>query len=118
MLTMREENAWFENNYETFNDQLIQMKNEIENLRNKNEILVKENVSLGRENKEHSAIEDLSAKGESAPPLVEPVLQLEAELKQVNEELIKKEEENTENKNTATDLHSRFFFKITSFPLI
>ena len=133
MLILKEENAWFENNYETFNDQLTQLKNEIENLRNKNEILEKENA-LRCEEKEAkiAACEkqiqvlnaDLTAHltaqmGKSAKTSLEEktpseiaemntiIEKLENDVTQLNAELNKKTEEHLKDKNLCLSLQKR-----------
>ena len=129
MLILKEENAWFENNYETFNDQLTQLKNEIENLRNKNEILEKENALRCEEKDAKIAacevqIEVLNAdlaaqtgkyaktssedKDPSEIAEMNSIIQkLENDVIQLNAELKKKTEEHLKDKNLCLSLQKR-----------
>ena len=129
MLILKEENAWFENNYETFNDQLTQLKNEIENLRNKNEMLEKENALRCEEKDAKIAacevqIEVLNAdlaaqtgkyaktssedKDPSKIAEMNSIIQkLENDVIQLNAELKKKTEEHLKDKNLCLTLQKR-----------
>ena len=128
MLILKEENAWFENNYETFNDQLTQLKNEIENLRNKNEMLEKENALRCEEKDAKIAaceeqIEVLNAdlaahltaqtekyaktSSEDEDPSKNAEMKLENDVIQLNAELKKKTEEHLKDKNLCLTLQKR-----------